>query len=299
MRKRIQIHQILVAICLLLGLFTLVSAQKTPACVAEIEKVLFEAQNLENYKDLSSAKADECVKQNPRSVEALIVRSKLLALKGDFDLALADANKAIELSPQSSDAFYARGFAYEEKFRSKYDSLIQPLAIADYEKALKLNPKNGLALLDKTYLRKIVSYIDFSLILSDYDLAIQYLKAGGNSADLARAYGLRGLAYADEFIYDKAISDYTTALKLRPNYITIFNRRGDAYQSDKKLDAAIADYSEYLKVKPSARIFNERAGIYEEKGEISKAVADYRAALALEPNNNTAKTRLAKLGVKP
>ncbi|NJM52704.1 MAG: tetratricopeptide repeat protein [Blastocatellia bacterium] len=260
--------------------------------------MLFEAENLEKYKDLSPAKADECVKKNPKSVDAFIVRSKLFALKGDFDLALADANKAIELSPQSSDAFYARGFVYDKKYRVDYDKSIKPLAMADYEKALKLNPKNGVALLEKTVLTRNEMGNGFQKLLPDFNLAMEYLTASGSIWHLARAYYERGSANGLAQKFDDAISDYTEALKLRPNYWSALVLRGTYHsiRTDKpNLDAAIADYSEYLKVKPSAYTFAVRAAIYERKGETAKAIADYRSALAIEPDNYNAKEGLARL----
>ena len=298
MKSELNIIRLLTTLLILLSACSFATAQKTLTCVAETEKTLFEAENLESYKDLSPAKADECVKKNPKSVEAFIVRSKLLALKGEFEPAFADANKAIELSSQSSDAFYARGFVYDKKYRSNFDKSHQPLAMADYEKAIKLNPKNGVALLEKTVLTRNEMGSGYLKLLPDFNLAMEYLTASGSTWHLARAYYERGCANGLAQKFDDAISDYTEALKVRPNYWSALVLRGTYHsiRTDKpNLDAAIADYSEYLKGKPSAYTFAVRAAIYERKGETAKAIADYRAALALEPDNYNAKEGLARL----
>ena len=45
--------------------------------------------------------------------------------KGDYDLALEDYNKVIELNPNYAEAYYSRGMAYGKK--GDYD-----LALVDY-----------------------------------------------------------------------------------------------------------------------------------------------------------------------
>ena len=53
--------------------------------------------------------------------------------KGEYDLAIADFGRAIELKPDYAEAYNNRGIAYIRK--GEYDQ-----AIADYAKALELNP---------------------------------------------------------------------------------------------------------------------------------------------------------------
>ncbi len=59
--------------------------------------------------------------------------------KGDFDAAVGDYTKAIELNPAAATAFFGRGIAYFNK--KSYD-----LAIADYNKLIELTPKNAAAI---------------------------------------------------------------------------------------------------------------------------------------------------------
>ncbi|MBX7172468.1 MAG: tetratricopeptide repeat protein [Pyrinomonadaceae bacterium] len=296
--KRTQIRKIFAAICLLFGLFTVASAQTTPACVAETEKLLFEAEISTKYDSALKA-AEECSNKNPKSAEAKIVLSKALAYNYKYDAAMYAALTAIELAPQSSDAFYARGLVYELKFRDGLDPKDKVSAIADYTKALELNPRNGVALYSKTYMRKLsIKPTEFSTLLQEFTNAIEYLKANGNSVYLARAYFFRSDTHISLKQWNEAVSDLTMALKTRPNYLAAFNRRAEIFvnRTDKTdLEAAIADYTESLKIKPEANIYAKRAVIYEKKGETAKAVSDWRAALALDPFDTTAKAQIAKL----
>jgi tetratricopeptide (TPR) repeat protein len=67
------------------------------------------------------------------------VRGTLYAGKGDYDKAIADYSKAIEINPRDADVYSNRGAAYADG-KGQYDK-----AIADYSKALEINPRYGLA----------------------------------------------------------------------------------------------------------------------------------------------------------
>jgi len=58
--------------------------------------------------------------------------------EGEYDLAIADCNKAIELAPNFSDAYNNRGGAYLNL--DQYER-----AIEDFSEAIRLNPQDGLA----------------------------------------------------------------------------------------------------------------------------------------------------------
>jgi tetratricopeptide (TPR) repeat protein len=49
---------------------------------------------------------------------------------------------------------------------------------------------------------------------------------------------------------DRAIADYTEALRLDPKYTFAYYNRGDAYRYNGDLDRAIADYTEALRLVP-------------------------------------------------
>jgi tetratricopeptide (TPR) repeat protein len=51
--------------------------------------------------------------------------------------------------------------------------------------------------------------------------------------------------------YDRAIADYSEALKLQPNNAVIHNNRGTAFHFKKNYDRAIADYDQAIKIDPN------------------------------------------------
>ena len=52
--------------------------------------------------------------------------------------------------------------------------------------------------------------------------------------DLAGAYFKRGVAYHSLKQYDRAIDDYSQAIRLDPNYAFAYNNRGNAYDDLKQ-----------------------------------------------------------------
>ena len=90
--------------------------------------------------------------------------AKAHIVKGEFDLAIADYNKSIELSPKDSAAFMNRGLAFYNQ--KKYD-----LAIADYSKSIELSPKESI-----TYFNRGDSYEkagNAPKAVADYQKAIE------------------------------------------------------------------------------------------------------------------------------
>lgn len=65
-------------------------------------------------------------------------RGNAYGKKGEFDRAMADYAKAIELNPNFAKAHYGRGLAYE-----KTGDRVK--AIGDYRKVLEIDPSNQYA----------------------------------------------------------------------------------------------------------------------------------------------------------
>jgi tetratricopeptide (TPR) repeat protein len=102
--------------------------------------------------------------------------------------------------------------------------------------------------------------------------------------DLAMALYNRGHAYLNKNDHDRAIADYTEAIRLDPKDGRVFNNRGFAYALKGEYDRAIADYNEAIRLNPKdAKAFNGRGLAYALNGEYDRAIADYNEAIRLNP----------------
>ncbi len=157
-------------------------------------------------RDLSIKGCTEFITKGDQTKQNLAVayhnRGNGYGLKGEFDRAIADYTKAIELDPKYAHAYYGRGVAYGLK--GEFDR-----AIADYTKAIEINPK------DARYYNNRAWY---------------YLKAG------KAAQGLQ---------------DAEKSLELRPDEARTLGTRGQIFEALGRREEAIADYRRALSKDPS------------------------------------------------
>jgi len=133
----------------------------------------------------------------------------------EYQKALTDYDRAIQLDPQDADAYYNRGLVY-------YNLKEYQKAIADYDRALQLNPQHVGA-----YYNRGLVYDDlkeYQKAISDYDRVIQLAPQDADT------YNNRGNAYRELKEYQKAISDYDRALQRAPNYTLAKDNRELAYR---------------------------------------------------------------------
>jgi tetratricopeptide (TPR) repeat protein len=101
----------------------------------------------------------------------------------------------------------------------------------------------------------------------------------------ALAFYYRGLTYAKKGDNDRAIVDYSEALRIDPTRASPYYDRGVAYEKKRDNDRAIADYSEAIRLDPkNASAFNNRGVLYQTRGDNNRAIADYNEAIRLQPD---------------
>lgn len=213
---------------------------------------------------------DRAIAINPRYVSVYISRGTTYAQgKGDLDRAIADYSMAIEINPRYAEAYNNRGNAYKDK--GQY-----ALALADFNKALEIKP--GLA---EAYNNRGTIYKR----KGEYDRAISdYNKALAINQGLVETYNNRGNIYLIQGKYDLAISDYSKAIEINPRDAETYNNRGNAYAATGELDFAIADYGRAIKINPQdANAYNSRGNAYKNEGELDRAIADYSKAIEINP----------------
>ena len=129
---------------------------------------------------------------------------------------------------------------------------------------------------------------DLDRAITDYSEAIRV------DPEYAHAYFNRGIAWAKKGELDRAIADYSEAIQLDPKDADPYRNRGDAYASEKDYEHAIADYTEAIRLDPAdANNFNLRCWIRALEGkDLNGALADCNESLRLRANDgNTFNSR--------
>ena len=88
----------------------------------------------------------------------------------------------------------------------------------------------------------------------------------------------------DKKDYEKAIADYSEAIRLDPTYVLAFNNRGAPGHDKTDYDKAIADFSEAIRLDPKDAVAYDNRGIaWYDKKDYDRAIADYNEAIRLDP----------------
>ena len=107
--------------------------------------------------------------------------------------------------------------------------------------------------------------------------------------EFARAYNNRGSTYRSEGRYDEAIVDYDKAIHLDSKFAKAYSNRGLTFRFKSEYDKAIADYNLAIQVHPQfALAYSNRGYAYHCKGEYDKAIADCDQAIQIDPTYTTA-----------
>src|SRR5258708_15863742 len=81
---------------------------------------------------------------------------------------------------------------------------------------------------------------------------------------------------------DKAISDYTKAIVLKPDYVVAYFGRGGLYYKLKRYAEAIKDITEAIRLRPNnAELYEARAKVYDATADRLRAETDREKATEL------------------
>jgi tetratricopeptide (TPR) repeat protein len=128
-----------------------------------------------------------------------------------------------------------------------------------------------------------IGIIGAAVITGCYGL---YTAAVGPSQGFLYAFNPDRLSIVYEQDYDRAIADYSEAIRLDPSSAPAFISRSVAYSAKKDYDHAIADLNEAIRLDPKNAIaFNNRGWQYNSKQDYDSAVADLNEAIRLDPKN--------------
>ena len=275
------------------------------------------------------------------------------ANKGEYDKAIADYTEAIRLDPKYAEAYYNRGMAYGNEGRLRQGDCrlhrghpAQPeiavaycnrgtaygtrasydKAIADYTEAIRLDPKYAVA-----YYNRGVAYA--ARANTTRPLPTSPRPSGSTRSMPWRISDTGRIAYANQGrTYDKAIADYTEAIRLDPKYADgvlqpgrglrrqranttrrsptsprpsgwtrrcadAYCNRGVAYAKQGRVRQGHCRLHRGHPARPEICLRILQPGhAYGQKGEYDKAIADLTEAIRLDPKSNM-RWRIAARGV--
>ncbi len=185
----------------------------------------------------------------------------------DFEEAIANYTKAIELKPDYLNAYINRGVA-RDQIKLHVD------AISDYDTVIRLNPDDLIAYNNRGISKANLGQYDSAI--KDYDKVIQI------DDKFLAAYGNRGRAKTALGQFSDALSDYNTVLRLKPDDVIVFYNRGDLYYKMKKYEEALSDFSKAILLKPGYIMAYYGRGLTKEAmGRTLEAKLDFQSALEI------------------
>ncbi len=180
--------------------------------------------------------------------------------QNNFEQAMKDYNKAIEIAPKYAPAYLNRGNAYS--MTNQYDK-----AMADFDRSISLDPGNY-----KAYSNKGNAYWMQQRLpeaLQAYNKALE-IHPENKSTLVNRGNVLTSLGQ-----YEKALADYHKAIKLYPDYASAYFNRGNFYKDTGRPELAIRDFNRTLQLDPEHKqAWWGRSHTYYTLGQYPNALQD-------------------------
>ena len=126
---------------------------------------------------------------------------------------------------------------------------------------------------------------DFDRALADFTAAMK------EDADIVYGYADRGDVYRLRGQCEEAIADYDYALRLAPDRADIYLSRGICQTEQRRSDSAAINFDMAVRLDPSnaagvaALALTRKADIAAMKGDFARALPDYDRAIALQPED--------------
>lgn len=212
---------------------------------------------------------DESLALDPRHFESLVERStKQVSLK-HCSAALADADRAITLRPNSAHARMLRGRALT--YLTRYEE-----AAVECRRALELESNvakwwHNLAWVE-VYAKRHAEAIPPA------NKAIQL------DPRYASAYAARGRAKVGLGDIEGGVADCDRSIEIDPTNVKMYKTRAVLHTRLKQWDRAIADFTRAIELRPAAGEMHRNRGIaYRRAGRYAEALADMSRAIELAP----------------
>jgi TonB family protein len=209
----------------------------------------------------------------PTTAAAYVTRGNNRLNHGEYDLAIADLDKAIEMDPTAALGFADRGMAHI--WKRQYE-----LARKDLDAAYALDPRNpivfrgrGMLAVDADDLRGAIEAFTTSLEIEPHNaFSLQHRAAA--------------LLLAGE--QDKALADYAEAIQIQPSSLLPYVARADIFRAQGKIELSVGEAESLIAANPTdARAFMTAGAIDAASGKDSQAMRAFDRAVEMSPDEAT------------
>ena len=168
---------------------------------------------------------------NDRKPQAAVYqdRAEVNRCLGNHLEALGDCDKALELNPKLIDAYFRRGLTYTELGDLG-------LALENYTQALDLDPEHVQAYIQRSWI--YFRQEDYKRAKRDCQAAI------GLDGDCFWANYVLGIVNCLLGLKNNALTNFSRAIELSPNYVSARYHRGLLYQDLGNMPKAMADFEQ-------------------------------------------------------
>lgn len=223
---------------------------------------------------------DEAVHIDPTKAEYLEARGEacceiygLSDAQDDLSKAAADFSKALSLEPNREKSLALRGWCYLEK--GEYKS-----AEKDFEDALKINDRMGLAYAGRARLRYEGDALESAI--EEVTEAIRHNPEDGRFHELRGEWSLE-LGNWKALV--SAVRDFTEAMRLDGQNAELLAKRGCAQVELENTPDADADFKKAIDLDPgNALPFYGRSQLNLQNHAFARALDDINSAIEREPN---------------
>ena len=195
-------------------------------------------------------------------------------MNGEYDKAISDFDRSIELNPDVPQVYEVRGRTYA--IQSRYDK-----AISDFNRAIEIMDDEE-AHIDgfNPHYHRGIAWTE----LNEYDRAMEdFNKAIALHPD-PEAYLERGHVFSGLKKYNRALEDYEKAISLNPN-ADAYRYRGTAYLNLGESEKALNDFQIVIRLdqeEPAAYLGAAKA--YFDNKDFKKAIVEFTQGISLLPD---------------
>ena len=202
------------------------------------------------------------------------LRAGVFSKLKQYDKAIKDISKAIDINPYYAAFYQSRAYYYSEIGEND-------LAIKDFNSAidLKFNPKDDYNL----FLYRAQSLEDkkeYQLAINDYDIVIK------NIPEEIEAYIGKGICLSNLEQYEEAIETYNQGIEIDNTDSALFVNKGNALSALQKYEDSLLSYQKAIELDNNNyyAYYNRGLSLYNLK-KVNEALLDLNKALELSPKS--------------